>query len=304
MIELPLRITGRAAMRLGEIERLLGSWEGGLKDPAPPLKLQFTNRIKTVFSTVALAGSGLSLEVATDVLRGKRGLLAVRDVLQLENAALAYEQLPAWAPLHKGQLLEAHGILLRLLTPEAGRFHGKWGQEALQSLLRFLRQERDVPPIVAAILFHHQLAAIRPFADGNGRLGRLWLRALLRRAAPLLQHAPVEAVMLEHRKRYQAALASAEQPGSFDAFLELLLDLLLLALQQLGAQLRSQTETAKDRLAKAKALLGKRWFSRKDYLSHFPKLSTASASRDLATAVTAKALSTQGERRSTEYRFR
>jgi Fic family protein len=304
MFDLPFKITGRAAMRLGEIERLLGSWEGGLKDPAPPPKLQFANRIKALFGTVALAGSGFSLELATDVLEGKRQLAAARDVLELENASLAYERLTSWDPLQKSQLLEAHRVLMHVLTPEAGRFRNKRAQDALQALLRFLRQDRELPPIVAAILFHHQLAAIRPFTDGNGRVGRLWLRVLLRRAAAVFEHAPIEEVMLEHQKRYQAALMSAEQPGSFDAFLEHLLELLLLALRQLGAQLRGQTETGDDRLARAKTLLGKRWFSRKDYLVHFPKLSTASASRDLATAVTAKAVSARGERRSTEYRFR
>jgi hypothetical protein len=304
MIELPLKITGRAAGTLGEIERLLGSWEGALKEPAPPPKLQWSNRVQTLLDTVTLSGGASSLEQAVEVLEGKRGLSAAADVLQLENASEAYERLATWDPLQKGQLVDAHRVLLHLLSPDAGRFRNKRAQDATQSLLRVLREERELPPIVAAVLCHHELLSIRPFAEGNGRLARLWQRVLLRRASPLFEHAQVESFMLEHKKRYHAAVASAEERGSFDGFLELMLDLLLLALKRLGGQLRAHGETADDRLAKAKGSLGKRWFSRKDYLGFFPKLSTASASRDLAAAVAADNVTTRGERRLTEYRFR
>ena len=218
MIELPLRILGRAATKLGEIERLLGSWEGGLKNPAPPLKLQYANSIKALFGTVALSGSAVSLELATDILQGKRELAMARDVLELHNASLAYERLASWDPLQKGDLLEAHHILLHLLRPDAGQFRNERVKDAVQSQLQSLRVERDLPPLVAAIRFHHKLAAIRPFADGNGRIGRLWLRLLLRRAAVVLEHAPVEYVLWENGKRYRAGLADAGQRGSFDGF--------------------------------------------------------------------------------------
>jgi Fic family protein len=304
MIEIPLRISAAATGKLGNIERLLGNWEGGLKDPAPPLKQQHSNRLKTLFGTVALSGSSLSLELATDILEGKRELAMARDVLELENASLAYERLASWDPLQKGHLLEAHRLLMHLLSPDAGRFRSKRAQEATHSRLRFLREELDLSPVVAAIFFHHELAAIRPFADGNGRIGRLWLRVLLRRSAAVFEHAPVEEVLLAHRSAYETALASTQRGGAFDAFLEPMLDLLLLALQKLAPQLRGQSETLDDRLARAKAQLGRRWFSRKDYLAFFPKLSTASASRDLVAALYSDTVSARGERRLTEYRFR
>jgi Fic family protein len=120
----------------------------------------------------------------------------------------------------------------------------------------------------------------------------------------LFEYAPIESVLCEQRASYQAALEVAEQSDSFDAFLEQMLEVLLAALQRLGPELRGQTEDVDDRLTKGRSLLGKRWFSRKEYLAHFPKLSTASASRDLARAASSGALHTRGEGRATEYRFR
>lgn len=303
MSELPLKISGRAAATLGEIERVLGNWEGELKEPKLPAPLQHANRIKDVFGTVALAGSGSSLQAATNILEGKRGPAAARDVLELENASKAYERLTEWDPFNKGHLLQAHGVLVHELSPDAGRFRSKPAQAAVQALLKRVRPGRDLPPILAAVSCHRELLTIRPFGDGNGRLARLWLRVMLRQAAPIFEHAPIEDVLLAHRSRYEAVLATASQRGTADAFLETLLELLLLALRQLGPQLRGQAETPDDRVEKARAAFGKRWFSRKDYLALFPKLSTASASRDLASAATSNTVDTRGERRFTQYRF-
>ena len=275
-----------------------------MRDPAPPPRVQHTNRVATLFATVSLAGCSLSLELATEILEGKRELALAHDVLQLDNASVAYERLASWDPLQEKHLLEAHRVLMHVLSPDAGKYRSKRVKEEVQSRLQFLREERELPPIVAALMFHYQLAMLRPFADGNGRIGRLWLRALLRRAANVFEHAPVEQVLLAHRSTYDAALAAAAQRATFDAFLEPMLDLLMLALRQLEPQLRGRSETPEDRRILAKAQLAKRWFSRKDYLAFFPKLSTASASRDLAAAVTSGAISARGKGRSTDYRFR
>jgi len=292
----------QAAARLGQIERLLGGWDA-FREPAPPLNVQASNRMQTSWATVALAGSELSLAQATKLLEGKRGLFSAREILELENAQRAYERLGDWEPWQEPHLLEAHRVLLDVLSPDAGRLR-KGQQGALRSLLRASRDASDVPPIVSALLFHYELRRIRPFSDGNGRVARLWQHALLRRASALFEHAPVELLLREHQAQHVAAYKTATRLGSPDAFLEHLLDILLLALQRLGAQLRGRAETAADRLAKARRALAKRWFSRSGYLALFPELSTASASRDLAHALAERSLSSRGQRRLTEYRFR
>jgi hypothetical protein len=59
---------------------------------------------------------------------------------------------------------------------------------------------------------------------------------------------------------------------------------------------------AAGRLAKIERLLGT-WSGARDYLALFPRLSTASASRDLASGLAARTLVSRGDRAQTEYRF-
>jgi Fic family protein len=242
--------------------------------------------------------------------------------LEITNANQAYADVSHWDPGRKAHLLAAHRVLMQGLIADAGRFRTRQvgvlqGQrvahvtppphrvrDLMQSLLRFVRTERETPPIIVAIVFHYELELIHPFSDGNGRLGRLWQHALLRRASPIFEHLPTESLIRQHQKRYYDALAAADRAGKSDAFIECMLEILLLALRELGEQLRGHAETGTDRLIKARKALRRRWFSRKDYLAVFPRLSTASASRDLARASTQRMLESRGERALTEYRFR
>jgi Fic family protein len=175
--------------------------------------------------------------------------------------------------------------------------------DLMQSLFRFLRTEREAPPLIVALVFHYELELIHPFSDGNGRIGRLWQHALLRRASPVFEHVPAESLIREHQREYYAALAASDRLGGCDPFLEHMLGILLLALERLSGQLRGRADRPQDRLLEARSSLGKRWFSRRDYLALFPRLSTASASRDLASGLATRALVARGARARTEYRF-
>lgn len=317
----PFAITTKAAGTLAKIERLLGNWEGELKAPAPTPRLRRKNRVRTVLDTVAIEGNRLSLEQATAVLEGKRVLGPARELLEIQNANRAYENVATYNPRQQSALLAAHGALMRGLIQDAGRFRTTQvgvlqGQriahlappphrvpDLMRSLFRFLRTERDAPRVVVAVVFHYELELIHPFSDGNGRIGRLWQHALLREASPIFEHVPAESLIRQRQKQYYAALAAADRAGRSDPFVEFMLKVLLDALTSLSGVVRGRRELSADRLVSAKSALGRRWFSRKHYLSLFPKLSTASASRDLAQAVQSGALVARGERALTRYRF-
>ncbi len=304
-----IKIDAGAVRRLGEIERLLGRWEGTAEQAAPSPSVQRSNLVHVALDTARLAGCSCSVQQATAVLRGKPMLTSATDILALENAHVAYQRLGSWDPIHGDDLLEAHGVLMTGLSGDAGRFRS--GQN-LRELFRLIRQD-ELPPILCAILFHFELRRIRPFSDGNGRLARLWQHLLLRRASPLFEHAPTESMILEHQKTYDIVVAVARRSTTAGAasltanaapFVEHMLDMLLLALQRLNGQLHGRAETADDRRAKARQALAKAWFSRKRYRGLFPTLSTASASRDLAQALAAGRLLSRGAHALTEYRFR
>ena len=305
-----IKIEAIAAKRLGEIERLLGRWEGAAERAAPAIGVQRANLVNAAVDTARLAGCGCSLQQAVAVLRGKPNLTSAGDILTLQNAHAAYLRAASWDPMQSDDLLDAHGVLLKGASGDAGRFKNAQG---MRELFRWLRQDDELPPIIAAVTFHCELRRMRPFSAGNGRVARLWQHVLLRRVSPLFEHAPTESVLWEHHKQYEAALAASRRSPTAGAasavanaapFVEHMLDMLLLALQRLGGQLHARAETADDRKAKARKALAKSWFSRKQYRGLFPTLSTASASRDLAQAVAAGRLVSRGAHALTEYRFR
>lgn len=74
----------------------------------------------------------------------------------------------------------------------------------------------DLHPVVHAALLHHQFLAIHPFDDGNGRLGRILMNAVL------IRHGfPPVVVKLAQRDPYVAALrqADAKEPSGLIEFI-------------------------------------------------------------------------------------
>src|SRR5690554_690843 len=96
----------------------------------------------------------------------------------------------------------------------------------------------DLPPLLASCVFHYELEFIHPFADGNGRMGRLWQTLILSRWRPVLAWLPVESVIRDRQDAYYDALSAADQVAEATPFVEFMLQ----ALQQaLGEALESQT---------------------------------------------------------------
>jgi Fic family protein len=65
---------------------------------------------------------------------------------------------------------------------------------------------------------HYELECIHPFADGNGRLGRLWQTLILSRWNPLLAWLPIEEVIRSRQQGYYASLGQADQLGDLEPF--------------------------------------------------------------------------------------
>ena len=65
---------------------------------------------------------------------------------------------------------------------------------------------QQTEPILRAALAHHQLAAIHPFIDGNGRTARLVMNLLLMRDGY-----PPTIILKTNRQQYYRVLAQADQ---------------------------------------------------------------------------------------------
>lgn len=101
----------------------------------------------------------------------------------------------------------------------------------MKDLLDWLKRT-DVHLLVASCVFHCEMEFIHPFADGNGRMGRLWQTLILSQWKPLLAYLPVESVIRDRQKEYYHTLAVSDSQGQSTVFIEFLLSALLQALQE------------------------------------------------------------------------
>lgn len=76
----------------------------------------------------------------------------------------------------------------------------------LDDLFAFANRD-DVPALAQAAIVHAQFESIHPFIDGNGRIGRTLIHALLRRRrATRHLTVPIASALVSHRERYFEAL--------------------------------------------------------------------------------------------------
>ena len=92
-------------------------------------------------------------------------------------------------------------------------------------------EDSDLHPLIKSSIFHYEFEFIHPFADGNGRTGRLWQTLILRKWEPIYTYLPIESMILEHQADYYAALNAANTQGSATVFIEFMLEMILEALK-------------------------------------------------------------------------
>lgn len=315
----PFEISDNVHQLIGGVERLLGRYEG-LQSPRPLPRLRRSQRVKTIRDSLAIEGNTLSLDQATTVLEGKRVAAPARDILELQNANAAYERLSEWNPYSIQEFRRAHRVLMKGLIASAGRWRpggvgiAKGDEIAhvappagrvnglMKDLLKFAKDE-SVPMLVRAAVVHYEIEFIHPFEDGNGRIGRLWHTLLLYRYHPAFEFVPLESLIRERQNDYYSVLGECDRAGNSTAFVEFGTMIVEKALRRFLETLRAEPATASHRIEIASGHFGEREFSRKDYSSLFPSLSTATASRDLRHGVETGRLIKAGERALTRYRF-
>ena len=89
-------------------------------------------------------------------------------------------------------------------------------QECMDALERFIRDDRSVPRVARVAITHYQFECIHPFADGNGRIGRVLILLLMcgwdMLPFPLLNPS---AFLEENRRAYYDHLLSVSTDGEW-----------------------------------------------------------------------------------------
>ena len=77
--------------------------------------------------------------------------------------------------------------------------------------------------MIASSVFHYEFEFIHPFADGNGRMGRLWQTLVFSRWNSLLAYIPVETLVYQHQAEYYAALNKSNTKADSGPFIDFML---------------------------------------------------------------------------------
>ncbi|WP_328803045.1 Fic family protein [Rouxiella aceris] len=93
-------------------------------------------------------------------------------------------------------------------------------------------QHTDIHPLVASCVFHYEFEFIHPFADGNGRMGRLWQRLILSEWRAELAWLPVETLIHNQQQEYYRVLGECDRVSDCSAFISFMLDKLREALAE------------------------------------------------------------------------
>ena len=239
----PFQITNKIIDDIAEISELTGRLSVHDNLSGNP-NLRRTNRIRTIHGSLAIEQNTLSLEQVTAVLNDKHVLAPPKDIAEVKNAYEIYERLDELDPYSVDDLLTAHGIMTRELVEESGMFRtrpvGVVDQEG--RVLHFGTLPQYVPDLVMELLdwakhsdlhmlirscvFHYELELIHPFADGNGRVGRLWHTLLLSKWNSVFAWLPVESIIHDHQQEYYDAINASNDVGESTAFIEFVLSVI------------------------------------------------------------------------------
>ena len=211
------------------------------------LRLRRANRIKTIHSSLAIEGNTLSEGEVQAVLEGKTVIAPLKEIQEVRNAIKTYELYPKLNPFSIPDLLLAHGTMMAGLVDEAGMFRkGGVGvfdgdkpvhiappadrvRDLMNDLFVWL-ENADDHLLIRSCVFHYEFEFIHPFADGNGRIGRLWQSLILGRLNPIFEHLPVENMVYSNQQAYYNAINKSSYLADSGPFIDFMLEEILNAL--------------------------------------------------------------------------
>ena len=238
----PFHMTDKMISLIAEISEQVGRitvlQEGTI---SPHLRRE--NRIRTIHSSLAIENNSLSLEQVTAILDGKRILGKPNEIKEVQNAYEAYELMLRLDPASVDDLLKAHNLMMNGLVPENGKFRSggvgvfdgevlihmappaEFVPEHIHNLFAWYQQS-ELHPLIKSAVFHYEFEFIHPFADGNGRMGRMWHNLLLGKWKELFFWLPIEELIQSRQKEYYDALGVADKQADSAGFVELMLEII------------------------------------------------------------------------------
>lgn len=245
----PFEINERIMADVIEIAELVGRVSVTDKISMNPT-LRRTNRIQTIYSSLAIEQNTLDIEQVTAVLSGKRVIAPPKDIAEVQNAYEIYDNMDKLNPYSIDDILKAHSVMERGLLNEAGEFRSRpvgvadsegnilhfgtlpqYVPKLVQELLEWT-EKSEIHLLIKSCVFHYEFELIHPFADGNGRMGRLWHTLLLSKWNPIFAWLPIEFIIHDNQSEYYNAINISNNNGKSTVFIEFMLSVIKQALQE------------------------------------------------------------------------
>lgn len=232
-------------------------------DTTSVLTLQREMRCRNAHASTAIEGNRLTLEQVRALEAGEdapqAGEISKREVQNYFRGLSFIEAQPLINPIRHEELFMLHKSLAagvmhqgepggyRTIQVRVGDHTPPHPEEVsglMWELLDWWRNEaQKLSPVLSSAILHHRFEDIHPFADGNGRTGRmLALWELFRRGFDAHRILAVDEFFWEDRERYYRALSDSRRRGCLDDWLEYCAEGILQSLQR--AWLRTEAVMA------------------------------------------------------------
>ena len=245
MTKPPFTVSSKAISMIAEISALVERF--AIRFERDALKLRRANKIKTIYSSLAIEGNTLSETQVGDILNGKNVVAPIRELQEVKNAIAVYDNFASFNPFSLEDLLRAHAQMMSALVETAGQFRrsgvGVFDgdravhiappfervPELMANLFDWLKNAYPASPKLSRSFDEFEF--IHPFADGNGRMGRLWQSLILSKLNPVFQYLPVETLVHDNQLKYYEAINASTANNDSGAFIDFMLGELLNALK-------------------------------------------------------------------------
>lgn len=247
MYKPPFTISSKAINLIAKISAQIERYAIRMEQ-SDSLKLRKANRIKTIHSSLAIEGNNLSEGEVMAILDGKNVIAPQKEILEVRNAIKTYELYPTLNPFSVEDMLKAHLTMMSGLVDEAGMFRRRGVgvfdgttavhiappaervKDLMNDLFTWLENSED-HLLIRSCVFHYEFEFIHPFADGNGRIGRLWQSLILGKLNPLFEHLPVENMVYANQQAYYDAITQSSIKSDSQPFIDFMLQEILNALE-------------------------------------------------------------------------